>query len=259
MLAQVDFTFKRSRIARTYMRLHQHRCHELVYYETGTGLTRLNGVEYRYEPNTYALILPDMPHDEYREENSEVLCVGFSLASRELPRLQPGLYCDAPDAPILRALVDIMDELRDKNAYYDRLLQLRVSEMVIDHLRAVASHDSGRPEDNLLYARSFMDEHFNQKLSVQELAAMSGYSYHHFRHLFKAKFGLSPIQYLIGKRLERARSLLLYTDLPLSSITTACGFSNDAQFCTMFKREIGETPLTFRQNRYSNTLYRSSR
>jgi AraC family transcriptional activator of pobA len=258
MLAQVDFTFKRSRIAGTYMRLHQHRCHELVYYETGSGLTRLNGTEYRYERNTYAVISPAMPHDEYRDEDTEVICIGFSMPSRELPVLQPGLYRDSSASPILLALVDIMAELRDKPAYYDQKLQLRISEMVIEHLRNVASCEAGRPEDNLVYARTFMDENFNQKISVKELADLSGYSYDHFRHLFKAKFGLSPIQYLIDRRLERARSLLLHTDLPLSSITNACGFSNDGQFCTIFKREIGETPLSFRQNRYSNTLYSSS-
>lgn len=259
MQAQIDFTFKRSRSAGTSMHLHQHRCHELVYYETGTGTTRLNGVEYRYKPHTYALIPPAVPHDEYREEPSEVICIGFSLTGRELPPLHQGLYRDAADAPIFRAAASLLAELKEKRAFYDQLLQLRVSDIMIEHLRAVHAGEPERPEDSLLYARTFMDENFNQKLSIRELAALSGYSYDHFRHLFKTKFGRSPIQYLIDKRLERARSLLLYTHLSLTDITAQCGFSNIGQFCTMFKREIGETPLSFRQNRYSNTLYRSSR
>ncbi|TMV43729.1 helix-turn-helix domain-containing protein [Paenibacillus mesophilus] len=258
MLAQIDFMFRRSRTARTYMRLHQHRCCEIVYYASGEGLTRVDGTEYRYGTNTYAVIPPSTPHDEYRDEDTEVLCIGFSLTGRDVPSLQQGLFRDSPSSPILGMLLDIMAEMQEKDAYYDQLLKLRISEIVIEHLRAVASSETVSADDHLHYTRTYMDENFNQKISVKELAALSGYSYHHFRHMFKTQFGLSPIQYLIGKRLEHARSLLRYTDLPITSITTECGFSNDAQFCTIFKRELRETPLSFRQNRYSNTLYSSS-
>jgi AraC-like DNA-binding protein len=62
-------------------------------------------------------------------------------------------------------------------------------------------------------------------------------------HLFKNNFGVSPMQYVINKRLEKAA-------LPISTSTLECGFSNIAQFCTMFKREVGETPRAYRNSAY---------
>lgn len=254
MLVQTDFLFRALRPARTSVSMHRHRCYELVYYVSGTGSTRLDDVEYRYEPNTYTLIPPGLLHDEKRSDQTDVICIGFSLASRELPSLQQGLFQDSASSPILGMLLGMKTELQEKHDYYAQKLNLRISEIVIDHLRSVTSGSSSGPEDNLLYTRTYIDENFNQKIAVEDLADIAGYSYHHYRHLFKKKFGVSPIRYLLNKRLEKARSLLRYTDMPISAIAIQCGFSNDAQFCTLFKREIGETPRSFRQNGYSNTL-----
>lgn len=255
MQAQVNFMFHYSRTAGSSIKSHHHRCCELVYYATGTGTTRLNETMYRYEPHTYTLIPPFVPHDEYRAEHSEVFCIGFTATSSLVAQLRTGLYRDGESAPIFAALGDIMDEMKAKRPYYHQKLQLRVIEMLIEHMRSVAVPETSRTEDSLLYSRSYIDEHFEQKLSVQELADLAGYSYHRFRHLFKEAFGMSPIQYVIDRRLERARSLLAHTDLPLAEIAAVCGFSNVGQFCSLFKRELKETPLSYRHNSYRNTLF----
>jgi AraC-like DNA-binding protein len=91
-----------------------------------------------------------------------------------------------------------------------------------------------------------MDEHYRQKLSIGSLAEMSGYSYDRFRHLFKERYGSSPLRYLLLKRLDYAKSLLKHTQMHISEVSAASGFVNDAQFCNMFKREIGVTPRAFR-------------
>ncbi|WP_158606785.1 helix-turn-helix domain-containing protein [Paenibacillus ginsengarvi] len=250
MLAQMDFIFHAMREARSYMPMHRHRCYELVYYREGTGSTRLHELEYRYEPNTYTVIPPGMMHDERRFCDTDVVFIGFSQLGRDMPVLTHGLFQDAPSSPILRLLLDIKTEMQEKKAYYGQKLNLRLSEMLIEHARSVSPVLADQTDDNLLYARTFMDENLGQKIAVEDLAALAGYSYDHFRHLFKKKFGVSPIQYLIDKRLEKARSLLRHTSLPVTSVALECGFSSDAQFCTMFKRELGETPRAFRQNSY---------
>ncbi|GAA3409649.1 helix-turn-helix domain-containing protein [Paenibacillus hodogayensis] len=254
MLAQTDFLFHALRLGDTYMPLHRHRCFELVYYIGGAGLTRLQELEYRYEPNTYTIIPPGMPHDERRTEDTEVLFIGFSLTSRDMPALQHGLFQDGPRSPVLALLLSMKAEMQEKNAFYAQKLNMRISEALIEHSRSVAPAQSGHPGNHLLYAKTFMDENCGQKIAVEDLADMVGYSYDHFRHLFKQKFGMSPIRYLLDKRLEKARSLLRYTELPVTAVALECGFSNDAQFCTLFRREIGETPLSYRRNEYRSTL-----
>ena len=93
-----------------------------------------------------------------------------------------------------------------------------------------------------------MDEHYLQRLTIASLAELSGYSYDRFRHVFKERYALSPLRYLLLKRLDYAKSLLRHTQLPISEIASVSGFVNDAQFCNMFKREVGLTPRKFRTN-----------
>lgn len=254
MLAHMDFIFRGMRHSGTYVPMHRHRCYELVYYRSGDGTTRLGDLDYRYEPGTYTVIPPGMPHDERRLSPTDVIFVGFTLAGRDVPALQPGLYQESQDAPILGLLLGMEAEMHEKRDYYAHKLNLRISEILIEHMRFAAPGTASPPDDHLQYARAFMDEHFHHKIAVDELAAMAGYSYHHFRHLFKKKFGVSPIRYVLDKRLEKARSLLRHTELPITSIAMECGFASDAQFCMLFKRELGETPRAFRLNGFRSTL-----
>lgn len=254
MPAHLDFLFYGSRAKDTYMPMHQHHCYELVYYVEGTGLTRLDHTEYSYMKNTYAIIPPGMSHDETRVEDTHVIFIGFSLINHEFLPLEPGLFTDSPNSSILDLLLDMKAEMQTKTIYFTQKLNMRTSEIVIEHLRTVTTTGSNDKDDNLLYIRTFMEENYNQKISIQELADMAGYSYHHFRHLFKKNLGISPFRFLLNKRLEKARNLLRHTELPITSIAMECGFSNNAQFCMIFKREFNETPRSFRLNAYRNTL-----
>jgi AraC family transcriptional activator of pobA len=259
MFANMDFLYQALRPRSTYMPMHQHNCYELVYYRFGKGTTRIGSVEYLYESNTYTIICPNTPHEERRYEDSDVIFIGFSIVDKNLPPLQEGSYHDESPAPIEKLLLKMKSEMQEKRAYYTEKLNLLVSDTIIEHLRNTNDNPSKTPDDNLYYARTFMDENYNQKMTIDDLAEMVGYSYHHFRHLFKKKFGVSPISYLMFKRLEKARQLLRYTELSVTSIALECGFSNEAQFCTIFKRELGVTSSAFRQNGYNTTLSKSSK
>ncbi|SDX75169.1 AraC family transcriptional regulator [Paenibacillus sp. CF384] len=248
MLAQMDFLFQATRHAHSYMPMHDHTCYELVYYQSGKGLTSFNDKVYTYTPGTYTIIAAGTLHDERRTEDTDVIFVGFRLSRREL-LVKEGLYQDDASSPILPLLLKMIEEMQEQRAYYADQLNHYISSIVIAHQRASDTGTSGGSVDHLLYARAFIDENCNQKITIEELAEMVGYSYHHFRHLFKDKFGVSPISYLLRKRIQKAEHLLLHSALPVTTIAMECGFSNDAQFCTMFKREKGESPRTFRQSR----------
>lgn len=108
--------------------------------------------------------------------------------------------------------------------------------------------DEQRPE-RLFYARRYMDENYTQPLQLRTLAELSGYGEDHFRHLFKVQTGCSPGRYLLRKRLEAAKGLLLNTTLTISAIGLECGFSTTSQFIALFRRELGDTPLQYRKTR----------
>ena len=86
------------------------------------------------------------------------------------------------------------------------------------------------------------------QISLQDLAMESRYSRTHFLRLFRASTGQTPYQYVLNRRLERAKSLLQKTLMPLVSIAAACGFSSQTHMTDLFRSHIGKTPLHYRRN-----------
>ena len=81
------------------------------------------------------------------------------------------------------------------------------------------------------------------------MAEVVGLNSYHFARQFKAATGLPPHQYVILRRVERARHLLQGGgDLPLAEVAGSAGFSDQSQFTHHFKRMVGVTPGQFRMS-----------
>jgi AraC family transcriptional regulator len=79
------------------------------------------------------------------------------------------------------------------------------------------------------------------------MAAVARLSVYHFARQFKAATGLPPHQYVIARRVERAKQLLQEGgDLSLAEVAACAGFSDQSQFCHHFKHLVGVTPGQFR-------------
>ncbi|WP_236974552.1 helix-turn-helix domain-containing protein [Membranihabitans maritimus] len=96
----------------------------------------------------------------------------------------------------------------------------------------------------------FINRNLNQKLTVNQLAADNHLSPDHFSRMFKKIMGISPIDYINNKRLERAQLLLTTTDIPISHIAEMCGVSNIHYFSRLFKRRFNVPPGRYRTNRW---------
>ena len=95
---------------------------------------------------------------------------------------------------------------------------------------------------------SYIDENLQDALSLAELARIAELSPHHFATAFKDSTGISPHQYVIERRLERARDLLRRNKNSISEIAHAVGFSSQSHLSAHFRRTMGLTPRTFRQS-----------
>ena len=93
----------------------------------------------------------------------------------------------------------------------------------------------------------YMEEDPNQSLSIAEVARLCNVSEIYFRRLFKEYSGESPVNYRIQRRLEKAKSYLLYDDMSVAEIAEQLGFLDTAYFCKQFKTHMGVTPLEFRK------------
>ena len=97
-----------------------------------------------------------------------------------------------------------------------------------------------------------------QPLDLDRLAAAAGLSKYHFLRLFRATYGVTPAEYVSRRRIERAQDLLRATNLTVTEVCHAVGFSSLGSFSSRFRAVVGESPSDF-QSRYAATGARTSR
>lgn len=88
----------------------------------------------------------------------------------------------------------------------------------------------------------YIESHLEQKIGLEDLAAMAGLSTHHFARAFHQSVGEPPHSYLLSRRLERVERMLRETQLPLSEIALATGFSDQSHLARHFRRRTGMPP-----------------
>jgi len=84
------------------------------------------------------------------------------------------------------------------------------------------------------------------ELSIVVLARVAQTSAFHFARKFKANIGVTPHQYVLEKRVEMARRLLLAPDSSIADVATSCGFATQAHLATVFRQTVGMTPKAYR-------------
>ena len=101
---------------------------------------------------------------------------------------------------------------------------------------------------HLLRARDLVDGRYSEPLDLEALARAAHVSPRHFSRSFKRTFGETPYQYLLTRRIERARHLLRTTDMRVAEVCLAVGFSSVGSFTDTFRRHVGVSPTAYRRS-----------
>jgi AraC-like DNA-binding protein len=107
-------------------------------------------------------------------------------------------------------------------------------------------------------ARDYLLGHFNEDVSLHQLAQHCHVSPFHFSRIFRDIMHSSPYQYLSALRLDHAKNLLGTTDQPVTDIAYACGYNSIEHFATAFRRRIGSSPSQYRKKAFG-ALYEMDR
>lgn len=146
-------------------------------------------------------------------------------------------------AAIARALRDL-DQLLDSLAVDDLLERLAQALLALDP-SAARARPSRLANRALERARDYLDAHTAETVDSSRLEAMTGLDRFTLARQFRAAFGTSPYNYLVMRRLDRARRMLA-EDTPLADLAFACGFADQSHFTRQFRRAYGVTPGRWR-------------
>ena len=162
---------------------------------------------------------------------------------------------DGLDLPQLRAAMWAVDAELTAGGAGGRLAAESLANVLavhlIRHVLAPRRHARGRdgalPRGRLRAVVEYIEEHLDTGPTLEQMAAVARLSPYHFARQFKAATGLPPHQYVIVRRVERAKQLLQGGgDLSLAEVAARAGFSDQSVFSHHFKRIVGVTPGHFR-------------
>jgi AraC family transcriptional regulator len=164
---------------------------------------------------------------------------------------------DGVDLPPLRAAMEVVGAELTSGGAGGPLAAESLANVLAVHLirhiaaprRAARGRDGPLPGGRLRAVVAYIEEHLDASPTLEQMAAVARLSPYHFARQFKRATGLPPHQYVIARRVERARQLLQGSDeVSLARVAARAGFSDQSQFSHQFKRVVGVTPRQFRMS-----------
>lgn len=124
----------------------------------------------------------------------------------------------------------------------------RISYMLHHIIGEMAEYSEDRNvHPSIKLVKEYIDNHFVEKLTIEELSSMTSYSRYHFSRLFRRETGFPPHEYILIKRLKHSMYLLAEGNVSVEDIGNICGFNSTAHFIRIFKEKNGITPSKFRR------------
>lgn len=149
--------------------------------------------------------------------------------------------------------------LKQENKIPQKIIELKFREMLLN----ICGDRKNTDFKDVLYTiyknldgsiEQVMEEQFIYNLQIEEFARLCGRSLSTFKREFKRIYNSTPGKWLLKKRLELARNLMLKTDLTVQEICYDCGFESDSHFVRSFKNQFGDTPNQWRLARSGASL-----
>ncbi|HSH20703.1 MAG TPA: AraC family transcriptional regulator, partial [Draconibacterium sp.] len=173
------------------------------------------------------------------EENKQI---GQVLAENTKHTLQK--------ANVLKTLfMALRNEVDNKGfGYYQRICNL-TEELLINTVRIIQSRENQimKNQNWFLKFDEMLGNHLSKKWTLEEMASRNGVGITTLTQLVKEQTGYTPANYLIFLRLEKAKQLLVSSNIKLTDIAFDCGFYSSQHFSSTFSKWVGKTPLFYRK------------
>ncbi len=203
-----------------------------------------NGCEYISDYN-HAILLPkDQTYMLYGISNGKFPLIDFQCQGDSVPKEFQTFDISNDDSYNFLHTYSVIKEYQNYKSAYYYFQTMSLFYQMIGNLDSTTS--DSRQRNILEPAIQYMNEHFTDpSLSISDLAEQVNLSPCYFRRLFHKEFAMSPKQYVIQSRINKAKGLLLSSCWTISSISEECGFNSIYHFSRIFRSYVGCTPSDY--------------
>ena len=237
---------------------HTHNHMELFFIVGGKGQFLIQDELHPVDVNNLVIINPNIIHTEVslNAQPLEYIVLGIEGAELVTGENTRGPFCildHYESVEISSCMRNILREMEQKNTGYEDVCQAYMEILIIRLMRNTALAVPVEPQvisanRQCAAVRRYIDLHFKEPLTLDQLAREAHMNKYYLSHAFKREYGVSPINYLISRRIEESKYLLAETDLSLSQIAQLMGFSSLSYFSQVFHRTQAVSPKEYRQN-----------
>ena len=237
---------------------HTHNHVELFYIIGGKGQFLINDQLYPVNTNHLVIINPNVIHTEVslNAQPLEYIVLGVDGIELSISNTSDGQFCildHYESLDMASCLRNILREMEMKQPGYEDICQAFMEILIIRLMRStglsVPTEASAVSANRQCAAvRRYIDLHFKEALTLEQLAEEGHMNKYYLSHAFKREYGVSPINYMISRRIDESKYLLAETDLSLSQISQLLGFSSLSYFSQVFHRTQSISPKEYRQS-----------
>lgn len=160
---------------------------------------------------------------------------------------------------IFNLIQEIAGEFTEQKLCYELIIKIKLQTIFAEIIRNYDYIDLNKavkplPERDIIQMNTLLfhiDSHLESDLCLSDLAAIVHVSPAYFSTIFKKYNGVSPVEYIVHKRVQRAIELIRTTPMNLTEIAMSCGFNNGTNFYKAFHKVTGRTPASYRRTESS--------
>lgn len=240
--------------------LHSHEsiCELLLVYK-GNGTYQVGTDIYPIEEGCVAYYNQEDLHEIATAQKTNIghYCIGITnlhlkgmQENQMVPEGGPYIRHAGSLFPFLKTMCDQIYMMEEMNPAGQLASQLFCASMIViaNQLDTFPQAMAAKTEEEEFITRilNYLNEHFTEELNLEKIAADLYCSSTYVSHSFKKATGMTPINYIIRRRVGLAQTLLISTDLPATQIATMVGYDNSNYFSTLFTKIVGMTPIRYR-------------
>ena len=229
---------------------------QLIILESGQGEVEFSNGRHKVRPGTLIVLPPNCWH-RYRPDPKTgwtTYWIGFGgdLADRlfatDKSSSDGEIRSYKDNEPVLQLFAATVTDLLDNADRTPFSAAASIPMLVAAILESsVDAASNSREVSPILKAQTYIANHLSETIDFDDLAKTVGLSYRSFRYLFTKESGTSPLQYLLGRRLARAKNLLRSSDMPIMDIAESLGFSSTWYFTHFFQKHAHLSPAAYRK------------